>query len=146
MNRDISPSTIGTLLSELRDEGTTLLRQETALAKAELGEKVSLVGKSVAAMAIGGVVVGAGLIILLIGVAYLARHGLVAAGISEDIAQWLSFLLVGAVVALGGWGHLVKAKKNLNSKALKPTETVASLRDNKQWAQSKIPHAHEPAH
>ncbi len=146
MNRDISPSTIGTLLSELRDEGTTLLRQETALAKAELGEKLSLVGKSVAAMAVGGVVVGAGLIILLIGVGYLARHALVAAGLDDNIAQWLGFLLVGAVVAVVGWVLLAKAKKNLNAKTLQPTETVASLRDSKQWAQSKLPHAHEPAH
>lgn len=38
MNRDTGTSTIGALLTELRDEGTTLLRQEVALAKAELGE------------------------------------------------------------------------------------------------------------
>jgi drug/metabolite transporter (DMT)-like permease len=77
----------------------------------------------------------------------LAHHGLVAAGLSEDTARWLGFLLVGAIVALVGWSLLAKAKKNLTAANLKPAATAASLRETKQWAQNKInPAHHEPAH
>jgi len=140
-------STVGSLLAELRDEGTTLFRQEVALAKAELGEKISHAGKSAAAIATAGAVTYAGLVVGLVGVGHLAHHGLVAAGVGEDTARWLGFLLVGAVVALIGWVLIAKARKNLTAVALKPTETVASLRETKQWAQNKIhPAHHEPAH
>lgn len=147
MSRDVPASTLGSLLSELRDEGTTLFRQEIALAKAELSEKIAQAGKSAAAVATAGALAYAGLIIGLIGVAHLAHHGLVAAGLSDDTARWLGFLLVGAIVGLVGWAMLTKARKNLTAASLKPTETAASLRETKQWAQNKIrPAHHEPAH
>ena len=146
MNRDIPPSTIGSLLSELRDEGTTLFRQEVALAKAELGEKISQASKSTGALATAGAVVYAGIVIGLVGVGHLAHQGLVAAGVAEETARWLGFLLVGAIVSLVGWILLAKARKNLTAAALKPTATAASLRETKQWAQNKIHSAHhEPA-
>jgi hypothetical protein len=140
-----STSTIGSLLSELREESTTLLRQEVALAKAELGEKASQLGKNTAKIATGGAVAYAGAIVLLIGVGYLASHGLVALGLSESLSQWLGFVLVGVIVALIGWIMLAKAKKALNAENLTPRETVASLRENKRWAQTKIHSTHEPA-
>jgi len=147
VNRDTPGSTVGSLLSELRDEGATLFRQEVALAKAELSEKLAQAGKSAATLAVAGAVAYAGLIIALIGVGHLAHHALVAAGLSDDTAQWLGFLIVGAIIGLVGWVLLTKAKKNLKAASLKPTETAGSLRETKQWAQNKIhPAHHEPAH
>jgi len=140
-----SPSAIVALLSDLRDEGLTLLRQEVALAKAEVGEKAAQAVKSATSAAVGGGVVLAGLIVLLIGVGHLAHHGLAAAGLAEATAQWLGFLLVGAIVSLVGWGLIVTAKRKLTSPSLKPTQTAASLRDDKRWARQKIASAHEPA-
>jgi hypothetical protein len=139
-------STIGGLLAELRDEGSTLLRQEVALAKAELGEAAAQVGRNTVAIAKGGAIAYAGGIVLLIGIGALAGRGLAAAGLSADLAQWLGFVVVGALTALVGWGMLAKAKRALRPENLKPRETLASLRDNKRWAREKIHHAHhEPA-
>ena len=62
-----------------------------------------------------------------------------------EMAQWLGFLLVGALVALVGWLMLAQARKNLTAGNLKPTKTIDSLRANRRWAEGKIHAAHEPA-
>jgi hypothetical protein len=144
MNRDTGPSTIGSLLAELREESTTLLRQEVALAKAELGEKATAATHSAIALMTGGAVAYAGAIILLFGVGHLVQLTLVSLGVDPRIAQWLGFTLVGSVVALIGWRMLAAAKKALRPENIMPRETMASLRENKRWAQTKIHHAHEP--
>ena len=59
---------IGQLLKELRDETTTLLRQEVDLAKTEMGEKAADYGKNAASIATGGAVAYAGALLLLAGV------------------------------------------------------------------------------
>lgn len=139
-------STIGTLLTELRDEGTTLLRQEVSLAKAELSENISAAVRNSAGLIVGGAVAYAGAIVLLVGLGHLAHQGLVALGLSDSIAQWLGFVLVGAIVALIGWAMLAKARHALSGQSLAPRETLASLRDDQRWARNKL-HSlrHEPA-
>lgn len=145
MNDPAPASTLGALLSELRDESTTLLRQEVALAKAELGEKASELGRSTVGVAIGGAVAYAGGIVLLIGLGALAGRGLARLGLSDDIATWLGFIIVGAGVAFIGWSMLAKAKRALQPRNLVPRETMASLQDNQRWARRKIHQTHEPA-
>lgn len=145
MNADNPASTLGALLSELRDESTTLLRQEVALAKAELGEKAAEVGRGAAHVAIGGAVAYAGGIVMLIGLGALTGRGLARLGVSDELATWLGFLIVGAIVALVGWAMLTKAKRALRPGNLVPRETMASLHDSQRWAQRKMHHAHEPA-
>lgn len=147
MNHEPTPgSTIGSLLTNLRDETTLLIRQEVSLAKAELGEKAGQLAKNSAALAVGGATVYAGLIILLIGLGQLAAQGLEAAGVPDDVARWLGMVLVGLVVGLIGWFMLAKARKAVSAANLRPTQTLSSLRENKVWAQNKMQqHSHESA-
>ena len=129
------------LLRELRDETTTLLRQEVALAKTELKENASRVGSHAAHIAIGGFVAYAGIIVLLIGIGHLLGALLVRAGMSEQVAQWLAPAVIGLVVTLIGWAMLAKAKSALAHDELAPRQTIDSLRDNKQWAGQKLHHS-----
>jgi hypothetical protein len=145
MNREIGSSTIGSLLSELRAESSTLLRQEVALAKAELGEKAAQMGKSAIKVGTAVAVAYAGAIVLLIGLGHFVQRALIAGGLSFEVAQGLGLVLVGAVVALVGWMMLASAKKTLRASNLSPEQTLASLRDNRRWAENKIHAAHEPA-
>lgn len=126
------------LLRDLRDETTTLLRQEVNLAKAEMKENVSRVGSHVAHLAIGGFVAYAGIIVLLIGIGHLLGALLMRAGLDPEVAQWLAPSVVGLIVAIVGWAMLAKAKKSLAHEDLVPRQTVETMRDNKQWAQSKL--------
>lgn len=131
-------STIGSLLSELRDESSTLLRQEIALAKAELNEKASRVGKGALDIAAGGAIAYAGLIVLLIGVSMLITRALAGLGVSAENAMWLGPVIVGLVVVTIGAILLMKAKALMSADKLFPRQTVDSLKDDKRWAQDKL--------
>lgn len=145
MNPDTTtqPNSIPGLLRDLRDEATTLLRQQVALAKVELKENVSRVGGHLAKIAVGAVVTFVGAIVLLIGLGQLLGVGLEAAGLSEDTAQWLGPVIVGLIVAVIGWALLAKAKKALASESIAPRQTIETLKADQHWAQNKLQHSHE---
>jgi len=142
MNPESVPSpSIPTLLRGLRDETSTLLRQEVALAKTELKENVSRVGHHATQIAIGGFVAYAGIIVLLIGIGHLLGTVLTRAGLDPQVAGWLAPSALGLVVAIIGWSLLSKARRALMHDDLAPRQTIDSLRANKQWAQNKLHHS-----
>lgn len=130
--------TVASLLRELRDEGTILLRQEVALAKTELAEKTSIVSRNLTAVAIGGGVLFAGLIILLFGLGDLVAAGLVEAGLSLGVSVWLGPVIVGLIAALIGFALVMKAKAKLSKEHLAPNKTTQSLKEDKEWIQRKF--------
>jgi membrane glycosyltransferase len=144
MNSDTTQATsIPGLLRELRDEASTLLRQQVALAKVELKENVSEFGGHVAKIAVGGVVTLIGATVLLIGVGQLLGVLLEAAGLSNDTAQWLGPVIIGLIVAVIGWAMLAKAKKAIAHESLTPRKTIETLKADQRWAQNKLQHSHE---
>jgi len=144
MNSDIPPTTsIPSLLRELRDDASTLIKQQVSLAKVELKENVSRLGGHVAKIAVGGVVTFVGAIVLLIGLGQLLGVLLEAAGLSDDTAQWLGPVIVGLVVAIIGYAMLAKAKKALTQDSVAPRQTIETLKADQQWAQNKLQHSHE---
>jgi hypothetical protein len=141
MNQEPSnPNSIPALLRELRDETSTLLRQEVDLAKTEMKENVSRIGSHAVQIAVGGFVAYAGIIVLLIGLGHLLGALLIRAGFDEQVAQWLAPSAVGLIVAIIGWFMLARAKNAMAHDDLAPKQTIDSLRENKQWAQSKLHH------
>jgi hypothetical protein len=136
-----NPNSITGLLKELRDETTTLMRQEVALAKTEMKENVSRMGGHVAHIAIGGFVAYAGIIVLLIGIGHLLGAVLIKAGMDEQVAQWLAPSSIGLVIAIIGYMMLAKARHAMAHDEMAPRQTVESLRENKEWAQRKLHHS-----
>lgn len=145
MNKDTPPpsSSIVSLLRDLRDETTTLLKQEVELAKSEMAEKVSKMASNAVQLAVGGFVAYAGGIIVLLGLADLVGTLLIRADLDGETATWLSRALIGLIVAITGVVMLSKAKKAMSAENLVPEKTVASLQDNKQWAEQKLQETHE---
>jgi xanthine/uracil permease len=130
--------TVVDLIKQLRDEGTTLFRQEILLAKQEMTEKVSHVGRNVGYVVAGGLVAYAGVVIVLAALSVLLYGGLVAAGVSHMVSGWLAPLIVGGVVALIGFGLVKKAQHALSEETLVPERTKQSLQEDKQWIQNKV--------
>ncbi len=142
MNSDTTqPNTLPNLLRDLRDETTTLLRQEVALAKAELKENASNLTSHAVQIAIGGFVAYAGVIVLLIGLGLLVSWLLVRAGMAPDVALWVSIGGVGLIVSAIGATMLAKAKNAMTHDDLVPRQTIETLRQDKDWAQSKLQHS-----
>lgn len=129
---------IGSLFKDLRDEMTTLLRQEVALAKTEMSEKVSQASRNTAYIAIGGAICFAGVLFLLVGVSALLYVGLVYAGLSHYLAGWLAPVITGAVVALIGYLMLQKGISTLKRMSITPEKTVDSLKEDKQWLENQV--------
>jgi hypothetical protein len=128
---------IGQLLKELRDETTTLLRQEVDLAKTEMSEKASRFGTNVGALAMGGAVLFLGALALLAAVIY-GLTSLLDQFMSVGVAIWLAPLLVGLVLAGVGYSLTKKALDTLRQESLTPKKTTQSLQENKEWLKSKM--------
>lgn len=140
MNPDSTPPpSLPSLLRDLRDETTTLLRQEIALAKSELKENASKMGTHATSLGIGALVAYAGFIILLIGISHFLEMALIHAGVSDAVSRWLAPCGVGLIVAIIGWVMVSKATTAFKKDDLTPKQTAASLHETKDWAQSKLP-------
>lgn len=124
---------LGSLLRELRNESATLVRQEVALAKAELSEKAATAGRNVGAIAVGAAVAAAGAMVLLFGLAITLYFGLRAARLSDWLAGILAFPVFGGVVALVGYGMIRKGVTTLKHTSPVPEKTLQTLKEDKQW-------------
>src|SRR5688572_27561039 len=112
--RQTEDRSIGGLFRDLMQDLASLVRNETELAKAEISEKVSQAGSGVASLAIAGVVLLAGFIILLLAAVY---------GLSLIWPQWLAALVVGGAVTLIGLILLLIARSKLRPEKLTPQRT-----------------------
>jgi len=121
---------LGELFAELAQETATLARQEVQLAKTEMAQKASQIGRNVGFLAIGGAVAYAGFLAILVAVIIvLAANG---------IPWWLSALLVGLVVAGVGYVLVQKGLTALKQQDLAPRETIESLKEDTTWAKEQI--------
>jgi len=128
---------IGQLLKELRDETTTLLRQEVDLAKTEMSEKASRAGKNLGSLAVGGSVAFLGALALLAAVIY-GLTSLLNQFMSLGVAVWLAPLIVGLVLAAVGYNLVQKALATLKQESLTPRTTTQTLQENKEWLRAKM--------
>ena len=124
---------LGALISDLAQDTTTLVQQEVALAKAEMSEKASQVSRGIATLAIGGVVLLAGLLALL----DFAIYGL-AELLPEDLSPWLGALIVGVIVAVIGFIMLQSGRKKIQSTTLTPNRTATSLQRDKEMVKEHV--------
>ena len=126
------------LIRELRDESMLLVRQEVALAKTEISEKVSRVTRNSITLVSGGVMLYTGLILVLFGIGLVVSIGLAAAGVDETWALPLGVGLVGLLVAVIGAVMMGGAKKALSEESVMPEKTVQSLKEDKEWTKEKL--------
>ena len=119
---------LGELFSELARDTSTLVSQEITLAKTEMSQKASRVGKDVGFLAAGGAVAYAGLLAILAGVIVL---------LGQVIPMWLAALLVGLVVAGVGYFLVRKGLDALKREDLAPRQTIETLKEDQQWAKDQ---------
>ena len=120
---------LGDLFSELASETGTLVRQEVALAQAELTQKATKVGKNVGYLAVGGAV------------AYLAVQALLTAliiGLGTIIGYGFSALIVGIVVAIVAAILIIPALNTLKNTSLTPQQTVETVKEDAQWLKDQV--------
>ena len=119
---------IGELFAELTRETVTLVRKEIQLAKAEMTQKASRVGKNVGFLVAGGIAAYTGLLAVIAGVILLL--GLV-------IPYWLSALIVGLVIIAIGAFLALKGINTLRNESPAPRETVETLKEDREWLRNQ---------
>ncbi len=109
---------LGELFGDLAGQTGALVREEVALAKAELTQTATQAGKDIGVLVIGGAVAYAGLLALL-AAAILA--------LATVLPAWLAALIVGLVVAGVGALLLQRGRAALARTDLAPRQTLATL-------------------
>lgn len=121
---------LGDLFRQLAQDSATLVRQEVALAKAELQQNVKTAVRDATMAAVGG-----GL--ALVGALVLVLFLVLALGDALN-EYWLGALIVGLVFLIAGGLLAMGSLKKLKNDGLAPERTIQTLKEDKQWAQSEI--------
>jgi hypothetical protein len=120
---------LGELFAELAGDTSTLVRQEMALAKAELTQNATRVGRHVGSLAIGGAF------------GYAALLALTAAaiiGLGRIIPLWAAALVVGVVLAVVAWLLVSGALRALRETEVAPRRTIETLKEDAQWVKDQV--------
>ena len=126
---DLRERPIGELFGKLSTETSTLIRQEMALARAELTEKGKEAGKG------AGLLGGAGAVGLL-------GAGAITAGIilllDLAIAAWLAAVIVGLIyVAVAAFLGLKGRDRIQAATPPIPEQTVDTVKEDVEWAKTR---------
>jgi uncharacterized membrane protein YqjE len=119
---------LGELFTDLMHETETLVRQEIQLARVEMTQKATEVGKDIGFLVAGGAVVYAGLLTLI---------AFVVLALGNAIPLWASALIVGVIVLAIGGGLVWMGINNLKNTNMAPTNTIQTLQEDAQWAKER---------
>ncbi|MFB9866843.1 phage holin family protein [Vreelandella sulfidaeris] len=122
-------SSVGSLLSNVMHEITSLVRNEIELAKTEMSEKTHEAMGGIASIAIAGAVLLGGFLTLLAAVVFLLNEVL-----PPDTTPWLGAAIVGIVMTVIGILMLKAGQKKLQARNLMPNRTMNSLHNDKSFA------------
>lgn len=115
---------VAAALTEVTEHLSVLVREEVELAKAEVTEKVSSIGRGAAAVAVGAVFGVFALVFFLITVAWILDAIFVDG--AGDI--WVGFAIVFVVLGAATVGALLFAWRKLKVGAPKPTMAIDEAR------------------
>lgn len=129
---------IGDLIGDLAEETRTLVQQEVRLAGAEMSEKAEKIGKNSAKAAAGGMVLYAGLLVVLIGLSIGLAVLLAETVMTMATASWVAPLVVGAVVGFTGYAMMQHGIQKIRDTDLTPRKTTRSIRETTRWMHEKV--------
>jgi len=127
-----SQRTVGTLLRDLAEGSATLVRHEVRLARLEFSKVLAGVGTGTVSVASGGVLA------LLGGLCFLTGLVLLVGDQWLRDRYWLAALIVTAIAgAFAAW-FAKRGLSLLSPKQLAPHETVATLKEDKEWLKQQL--------
>jgi uncharacterized membrane protein YqjE len=114
----------GELIGELAGQLVGLARDEVALARRELEQKLKTVQSAAAVVAIG-------VIVALI--ATLSVCAAVIIALAEYVGPWQSALIVGLVLGMAAGVTILIGVSRFKRTSLRPEKTIETLEENKEW-------------
>ncbi|HEX5159764.1 MAG TPA: phage holin family protein [Ktedonobacterales bacterium] len=123
-------ASLGDLFTRLTQDMSRLIRQEVQLARREVTDKATDIGKNIGMLAAGGAVAYGGYLFLLGALVY----GLISL---FALPVWLSFLIVGVLAAVVGFILIQRGIDALKRTQLTPQQTVDTLKEDVAWAKDQ---------
>jgi uncharacterized membrane protein len=125
LNRNSEPS-LASLVSGIVNDAQALIQQEMALARRELADELNKAKQATLSLGVGAAVAGLGGVLLALMLVYVLHE-------EVQMKLWLSYLIVGGVLAIAGATLLLFARAKASEISLVPKQTVETLRENVQW-------------
>lgn len=123
---------IATLLGGLVADAQDLVRKEVDLAKQEVKVEVGKAKDSAISLGIGAAVASIGGLLLILMVVHLLSDVF-------DLNLWVSYLIVGGLLALIGGVLLMRARSKASEIDLVPRETISEVRKDVEWIKQQTP-------
>lgn len=120
---------LGELFQELTQDTSALIRQEMALARTEMSERISAFARDASLIGVGGAL----LHVALLAVTAALIMGLVQLGLQG----WLSAIIVATVFGVAGGVLIASGRAAMKRRTLTPVETVDSLKETAQWLKNQ---------
>jgi uncharacterized membrane protein YqjE len=114
----------GVLIGELAGQLVGLARDEVALARRELEQKLKTVQSAAAVVAIGAIVAL---------IATLSVCAAVIIALAEYVGPWQSALIVGLILWMAAGVAILIGVSRFKRTSLKPEKTIETLEENREW-------------
>jgi uncharacterized membrane protein YqjE len=114
----------GELIGELAGQLVGLARDEVALARRELEQKLKTVQSAAAVVAIGAIVAL---------IATLSVCAAVIIALAEYVGPWQSALIVGLILGMAAGVTILIGVSRFKRTSLRPEKTIETLEENKEW-------------
>ena len=121
---------IPSLISDILAQLAKLISNEFDLAKAELSEKAGQLGRGVAMIGAGAIIMIPAVVMLL----FAAATALMRAGLSDPVA----YLLTGIAAAIVSGALVAIGLSRMSGEALKPKMTIEQLQHDKAAAREMV--------
>lgn len=122
--------TLGEMFAELSRETRTLVQQELQLAKTELTEKASRMGRGAGLIVGGGLIAYGGLLAII--------AAMVLITIVLGVPPWAAALVAGVLAAGIGYLLIRSGLAALKPQALMPRKTIDTLKEDAQWLKAQV--------
>jgi hypothetical protein len=131
-DRPADDTSVADLISGLVNDAQHLVRREIDLAKREVTIELDKLKQGAVALGIGAGVAIIGTLLLAHMLVYLVQD-------LTGLSLWVSYLIVGAVFAIGGGIMLMQGLKRMKEVDPVPHETIESVRKDVQWIKEQNP-------
>jgi len=121
---DVAGQSVGELFGEVASESARLVRDEVALARQEIRDKLNSMRGVVVALTIAAFTGNAALLVLC---------AAVCAALSPAVGLWQGILIVSIAMAVISGAACAVGMRKLKRTNLKPEKTMQTLEENKKW-------------
>lgn len=125
----VDERSLAQLLRDLSNDSIMLIRKEAELFRAETTQKLSHAQREAIVLGAGGLLAFVGLLALTAALILLLALAMPA---------WVSALIVGLAMAIGGAGAMVIGKNRLQRETLAPEESVRSVKTDVRMVREAV--------